>query len=123
MPKQLLVTVTLQERVLQQYSFQQETVKIGRHRACDVVIDNPAISRVHAEIVADGDTFTLLDKGSSNGTQVNGAKASTTPAKNGDVITIGKFRLFVAVPTDAVKPGDALSGRIVTIHSPKESPR
>ena len=123
MPKHLLVTVTLRERVLQQYSFQQETVKIGRHRACDVVIDNPAISRVHAEIVTDGETFKLLDKGSSNGTEVNGVKAATTPIKDGDVITIGKFTLYVAVPADTVVPGDALSGRDLTIRSPSDSPR
>ena len=123
MQKHLLVTVTLRERVLQQYSFQQASVKIGRHRACDVVIDNPAISRVHAEIVADGDTFTLHDKGSSNGTQVNGVTAAASPLKDGDVVTIGKFTLYMALPSDGAGRGDPLSGRDVTIRSPSESPR
>lgn len=41
----------------------------GRETSCDLVLEHPAVSRVHAYIeLADGGQVSLLDAGSSNGT-------------------------------------------------------
>jgi two-component system, NtrC family, response regulator AtoC len=47
------------------------SVVIGRSEAADLRIDDPSISRQHAKLVVLGDTITLTDLGSQNGTLVN----------------------------------------------------
>jgi len=45
---------------------------IGRDEACELHIDDPKISRRHAQIVAERGTWYVEDLGSSNGTSLNG---------------------------------------------------
>jgi len=45
---------------------------LGRHPQCDIVIDVGAVSRQHAQIVREGETFYVEDLHSRNGTYVNG---------------------------------------------------
>lgn len=45
---------------------------VGRTRASKVWIKDSAVSEKHAEVVWDGKCWTLQDKGSSNGTLLNG---------------------------------------------------
>jgi len=48
------------------------TLRIGRDTSyCDVILDVPYISRVHARVISDSDNFVLYDEGSSSGTFVN----------------------------------------------------
>jgi pSer/pThr/pTyr-binding forkhead associated (FHA) protein len=50
-------------------------VVIGRGRDCDLVLDDPAVSRQHAVIsVRTGVPLVIEDLGSANGTFVNGKK-------------------------------------------------
>ena len=46
-------------------------VIIGRDGDADLVVAHGSLSRRHAEVVLDGDTLTLTDLGSKNGTRVN----------------------------------------------------
>ena len=64
---------------------------MGRHDDADVVIDDPAISRRHAEIALSGDGYFLLDLGSKNGTFVNQHNIGTSEyrLKDGDEISFG----------------------------------
>ena len=54
----------------------------------EVSKDNNA-SRRHAEIVREGDTFVLVDLGSTNGTELNGRRISREELTDSDRITIG----------------------------------
>ena len=47
---------------------------IGRLPECDITLDDPNVSRRHAEIRPRGDGFVLVDLGSTNGTRVNGVR-------------------------------------------------
>lgn len=62
---------------------------IGRSRSCDVVIDDPLVSRQHATITL-GPSPVLRDLGSFNGTYVNGQRL-TAPAslRPGAEVTVG----------------------------------
>ena len=62
---------------------------IGRSRECDIQISDPNASRRHAEIRRDGDTFSIVDLGSTNGTDVNGRRTQRATLSDGDRITIG----------------------------------
>lgn len=65
----------------------------GRRAENTIVLrDDPFISGVHAQIIADGETFRLTDLGSTNGTLLNGTRlAPNEPAtlQSGDRISFG----------------------------------
>ena len=64
-------------------------VVIGRSRECDIPVADPNASRRHAEIRREGDTFSVVDLGSTNGTDVNGRRTQRATLSDGDRITIG----------------------------------
>ena len=66
------------------------TCSIGRQADNDLVLDSPALSRRHALLVPDGDTYALNDLHSRNGTYLNGT-AVTRPVRlrHGDEIKVG----------------------------------
>ena len=47
---------------------------LGRSRTCDVVLDDPNVSRQHAEVRPRGGGWFVADLGSTNGVAVNGAR-------------------------------------------------
>jgi pSer/pThr/pTyr-binding forkhead associated (FHA) protein len=66
---------------------------IGRSSGCDIVLDDPNVSRRHAEVRRLGEGYSLVDLGSTNGTEVNGQRVGETSLMNGDVIGVGTTRL------------------------------
>lgn len=67
-----------------------EKLTVGRLPDCDVVIDDPSVSKHHADLSWDGTTAWIEDKGSSNGTWVNGDELHIKLAlKDGDVVAFG----------------------------------
>jgi pSer/pThr/pTyr-binding forkhead associated (FHA) protein len=70
-----------------------ELVSIGRLPDCGVVVADPNVSRVHAEIKPSGTGYVIQDKGSTNGTKINGVAMSVHRLADGDEITIGTARI------------------------------
>jgi hypothetical protein len=66
---------------------------IGRSSECDVVVGDPNVSRRHAEIRRMGRGYSLVDLGSTNGTEVNGLRVTETSLMNGDVIGVGTTQI------------------------------
>jgi FHA domain-containing protein len=67
---------------------------IGRSRQCEVVIDDPNVSRQHAEIRPRGGSWVLTDLGSTNGSSLNGRRVMGPEVlKPGDEIDIGTSTL------------------------------
>jgi len=70
---------------------------IGRGLGVDVRLDDPSVSRLHAEIVRRGPYFYLADLGlSRNGTRVNGRPVARRVLDDGDVLTFGSARCRIA---------------------------
>ncbi|MEV6476501.1 FHA domain-containing protein [Streptomyces sp. NPDC051657] len=67
-----------------------KTVRIGRDPGNDLVIDDLAVSRHHAELraLADG-AYEIVDLGSHNGTFLNGQPVARGPVGPGDIVGIG----------------------------------
>jgi hypothetical protein len=64
--------------------------KIGRSRRCDVVLQDPNVSREHAEIRPRGGSWVLSDLGSTNGTALNGRRIDRPEViRPGDEIELG----------------------------------
>jgi FHA domain/zinc-ribbon domain len=66
---------------------------VGRSPECDIFLDDVTVSRRHAEIMRDGDTFTIRDLGSLNGTYVNRQRIESAVLENDDEVQVGKYRL------------------------------
>lgn len=66
---------------------------IGRSQECDVTLDDQSVSRRHAEVHVENGQAWILDLGSTNGTEVNGARAQRTQLEDGDRIVIGQTEL------------------------------
>lgn len=67
---------------------------IGRSRRCDVMLDDPNVSRTHAEVRPRGGSWVLTDLGSTNGSRLNGRRLEGSEVlKPGDEIEVGTSRL------------------------------
>lgn len=63
--------------------------KIGR-KDCDLIINDPQVSRRHAQIVVVDGKFMIEDFESTNGTFVNGAATKSAVLSPSDVVSIGQ---------------------------------
>jgi ABC-type multidrug transport system ATPase subunit/ABC-type multidrug transport system permease subunit len=67
---------------------------LGRDRSNDVVLQDPNVSRFHAEVARlQGDRVAIRDLGSRNGTRVNGELIRTALLEPGSEVGIGPYRL------------------------------
>ncbi len=65
-------------------------VTLGRSRQCDVTVDDPNVSRTHAEVRPRGGSWVLSDLGSTNGSRLNGQRVEGSEVlKPGDEIELG----------------------------------
>ena len=64
---------------------------VGRSSRCDVVLDDPSVSREHARLWRQDDRVLCVDLGSSNGTTVDGKPVGTAPVEveEGSTVTFG----------------------------------
>lgn len=69
---------------------------IGRSAACDLVLDDPSVSRIHAFLLSHQGQRVLQDAGSRNGTYLDSVRLSPGEAvvlREGDVVELGGQRL------------------------------
>lgn len=66
-----------------------ELITIGRAPDNLIVIDDPSVSGRHAEIRLVGESYHLKDRGSTNGTRVNGISITETALRFDDRIHFG----------------------------------
>jgi RNA polymerase subunit RPABC4/transcription elongation factor Spt4 len=66
---------------------------IGRSPECQIFLDDVTVSRRHAELERVGESFTIRDLGSLNGTYVNRRRIESTVLQDDDEVQIGKYRL------------------------------
>src|SRR5690606_25900520 len=66
---------------------------IGRASGNVIQLDDPAVSKLHAQVEVVGNDHILLDLGSSNGTFVNGERISRHLLRHGDVVEVSEFKI------------------------------
>ncbi len=92
---------------------------IGRHQGCTVVLSSITVSRQHATITRQGETFYLVDDKSSNGVYLNGQKLpadQSCPLHHGDMLRLGEFLLLFKHDE---KVADAVSLSTIELDSSK----
>ncbi|MCB9419496.1 MAG: FHA domain-containing protein [Ardenticatenaceae bacterium] len=89
------------------YPLLAPTITIGRDPMSDIVLNDPEVSRYHAQLVETADGYEIHDMGSTNGTYVSGKRIGDTPVllKAGQDIAFGSgIFLMVEVVGDETNP-------------------
>ena len=74
-----------------EYFMDRHTITIGALPENDLVIDDDTVSRQHATIDYRDGEFHLTDRGSSNGSRVNGVEVQHQQLHDGDVLQFGDW--------------------------------
>jgi FHA domain len=83
-----------------------DVTTVGRGRGVDVHLEDPSVSRLHAEIVRRGPYVYVVDMGlSRNGTRVNGRPIARRVLEDGDVVSFGTSRCRLGgIPREEADP-------------------
>ena len=68
---------------------------VGRNYGCDIVLEDPTVSRRHARLVFRDDSWMVHDLESTNGTMVNGARVGRCAVRPGDRLALGEALLLI----------------------------
>jgi len=82
----------------------ESVVNIGRRLENQLVIDDPRVSRNHAQLRAIKGRFVLFDLNSTGGTFVNGQRTSQTVLYPGDVISLAGVALIFGQDNPPARP-------------------
>jgi predicted component of type VI protein secretion system len=83
------------------YPLEKSEIFVGRDLSNDIVINDPEISRRHARLFMQGNSYVLEDLGSTNGTFVNGQRLmGPSILRPGDSITFGERMSLVFESAD-----------------------
>jgi hypothetical protein len=80
---------------------------IGRADDNDLTVEKPTVSRHHALVIEEGDRWFLEDRGSFNGTFLNGSRiqpGAKVPLRHGDRVGLGAESLVFSAPASLVDP-------------------
>jgi len=77
----------------QRYDITKQRTVIGRSQRADVRLEDPNVSRRHAEIRREGTVYWIVDLGSTNGVEVNGVPVERAQLEPNDEVTLGESTL------------------------------
>jgi hypothetical protein len=72
-------------------------ILLGRSRECDIQVEDPNVSRRHAELRQEGASYWIVDLESTNGIEVNGRRVKRAKLESGDTFTVGSTDLTFSV--------------------------
>ena len=91
----LTILLKFNDQVLKTIETDKEVVSIGRNVSNDIQIDNLSVSKNHAQITREKDSYQVEDLNSTNGTYLNEKMVSKAELKHKDIITVGKHTLEI----------------------------
>jgi hypothetical protein len=114
------------------YPLKQAVINIGRRLDNLVVVDDPRVSRNHAQLRAIKGRYVVFDLNSTGGTFVNGQRANQSVLYPGDVISLAGVALIFGQDNTLPRPdladtsplGDASANRTTAvIHTRPPTPK
>ncbi len=94
-------------------------INIGRRPENHLVLDDPRVSRSHAQIRAVRGQYVLFDLNSTGGTFINGARVSQHYLQAGDVISFAGINIIYA---EESAPDNHSTGRLPAVPPPAGDP-
>jgi len=102
--KRPYIAITAGPRKGAQFTIQGEKMLIGREPPVDLIVEDKAASRRHAQVYRKGGKWYLKDLGSTNGTYLDGPLRSAERILwDGDVFKIGEWEFTFSDPAGAKK--------------------
>ena len=98
----LTILFKFNDKILKTIESDKHEIIIGRNAENDIVIENLAVSKLHARIVKQDEAYYIEDLNSTNGTYLNKIRITKKDLKNNDIISVGKHSLEIHF----VKKGD-----------------
>lgn len=95
----------------ERYLLTKDITTLGRLTTCDIALSDSQASRLHAEIHKTAEGYELVDKGSTNGTRVNGKKVTHHQLIIGDEVQFANT-VFMFQANDLVAPERAHEGAL-----------
>jgi hypothetical protein len=93
------------EEIKGRWTLSKPVTTIGRWEDNDVVVDDRWVSRYHAQIRHEGDQYVIEDRGSKNGTVVNGQRiAGPRTLADGDEVQVTPLIALTFVDYGATAP-------------------
>ena len=83
----------------------QSMIKIGRQLDNHIILEDPRVSRSHAQLKLVNGRFVIIDMNSTGGTYVNGQKTTQSVLYPGDVISLAGVKFIYSQELPA-KPGN-----------------
>jgi pSer/pThr/pTyr-binding forkhead associated (FHA) protein len=77
----------------ERFVLDRSPVAIGRDPEAVIFLNDVTVSREHAVVTVDGTDVSIADRGSLNGTYVNGVIIEEATLSDGDHVQIGRFVL------------------------------
>ena len=106
-----VIVLRFKDREIGRWEMDRPRLRVGRTPDNDIVIDNLAVSRLHAVIEEDRGSYIVRDCDSLNGTEVNGERVTRRTLADGDEITIAKHTImFRAQSGHAVSEPESMAG-------------
>ena len=98
------------------------SLTIGSRPDSDLCLEDPTVSRKHAEISRTAEGFLLQDLGSTNGTSLNGVRVDRAYLRDGAIVTVGETSMIYSTGADigAMRGEQAPStfGQMVAVSEP-----
>jgi pSer/pThr/pTyr-binding forkhead associated (FHA) protein len=91
----LTILLKFNDKILKTIEYDKNEIMIGRNTENDIVIENLAVSKLHAKIVKQDGAYYIEDLNSTNGTYLNKIRITKMELKNNDIIIIGKHSLEI----------------------------
>ncbi len=108
----LKILIKLKDKELKTIETDKPLLTIGRNDNNDIYINNLGISKKHAKIFRQGDTYIIEDLGSTNGTLLNNKPVKQAPLASNDVVTIGKYTFLLSIDEQRSATRDMLESTI-----------
>jgi hypothetical protein len=112
---QARVVVSLEGAIVTEVELAQPVTVVGRHPACDICIDHPAVSGRHMLFRVVNRTVYAEDLASTNGTKVNGHTTQHQVVHHLDMIEVGRHKLHFF--DDELLAAGGLANLETTIHT------
>ncbi|HID93670.1 MAG TPA: FHA domain-containing protein [bacterium (Candidatus Stahlbacteria)] len=98
------------------YTLTEGVTLIGKHRDCDLVLDDDSVSRQHATIWYEDHIYKILDLESTNGTFVNGVRIrGPIKLSYGDYIQLGRVAFSFSAYPEELSIGEEIDKSIRAI--------
>ncbi len=77
-------------KIIRQLPLKKNEYTLGRGSENDIVLDSGKVSRLHATLIIEGDTYSIVDKGARNHIFVNGERVTRRRLASGDRINLSR---------------------------------